>query len=774
MMQSAWSWFNQIRNGWLFVALLVLAGILYDKYGEMMLAPNHYVLSMGFDAIKNYFTTAWHIKYDATRLGYTGMNYPYGEHVLFTDNQPILANTTRFLSSYFPGLADYSIGVVNLFQIFSLFLTVFVLFILFRRLQLPAWYGALAGLILVFLTPQHYRWDAHFGLSHAWIIPSLLIMLHTYEQKTYRRRISLKIGLLAIVAAQLHMYYFGLFFLFLTTYHLVSFLRSPKSARLYKRIVHWMLMVLLPYAVLNFWIKAAHFAADRPANPYGFDTYRGYWEGVLLPYPQWPLYQWIDSHITKIRPYDGEASAYIGIIATLFFVFVILRGFRLFSTTEKTTYGERLNRNYLRNIWWSGVILSVFACGFPHAIKGLEWISELYGPIRQFRSMGRFNWVLFYIFNTVALFWLWHFAAKRQQLWQKALILTLPFCILTYEAITHQKLRPVHVQANCLTKINDSCGNNEWQKAIDPTTYQAIFPLPYYHSGSENLFLDPKYDVLLLTQRIGFQTHLPDMGVNMSRTSIDQMIQSAQLMLEPTDMPHILHDLESDKDILLLTTPQYKDEVSRRFGHITSKSQQVYASDQVILSRLPLDSLRRSIRSVIDLRKSEIRNQSLTSNKWLSTGEGSFFVHRSFDDLKSAKNSLAGTGALEASMSDTTRIYAGPIPVGSYYTSIWIDVTKDMGMTSEMKIYQFNQAGQEIHMMHEACRFHLKTIKDGWALFDIYFEVKNPDTQIDVFLFKKGVHAPVTFDEIQIRSAKADSWYKDDRYLVKNNRWYQD
>ena len=45
----------------------------------------------GGDGFKNYMTTNWHLAHDSSYVHYGGMNYPYGEHVLFTDNQPLFS-----------------------------------------------------------------------------------------------------------------------------------------------------------------------------------------------------------------------------------------------------------------------------------------------------------------------------------------------------------------------------------------------------------------------------------------------------------------------------------------------------------------------------------------------------------------------------------------------------------------------------------------------------------------------------------------------------------
>ncbi len=775
MNQQFWNGKEKFRWFWVFIPTALMTCYLYFRYQPMMQAPDAHLFTLGFDGIKNYFTTAWHLKHDLTSLGYQGMNHPYGEHVLFTDNQPILVNTARWVSTLFPQIKERGIGLVNLFQIFSLVFSVYCFVLLFRRLNLPGWYGALASFLLTLLSPQYLRFDGHFGLSHTWVIPLVLLMLHTYESKTYRRRISFKVGLFITFVSQLHMYYFGLFFLYLSIYHLLSFLRDPSGTPFYKRFVHWALMLLVPFGVLQFWLKASHASPDRSANPYGFHYYKGYWEGIFLPYPEWPLYQWIHQHITPITTIDGEASAYVGAFATVFFVLVVFTGFRVFRAQKSAPYGDRLNRNYLRNIWWAGVILALFACGYPHEIRGLEWMSDYYGPIRQFRSMGRFNWILFPVFNLTAFYWLWYFAETRKQLWQKVLACSIPFCLLAYEAYEMQRREYTPIQNNLLTRADPQSTPLTWQSLVDTSRHQAILPLPYYHFGSENLGLEPKYDLFLLTQRTAYATGVPDMGVNMSRTSLGQTIRQAQLQLEQVEAPRILFDLVSDKSILLFTLPHYESEVYQRSKHLLLKAKSIHRDAHGLLWELPLDSLKQAIRQLIEQEKAVIQSKVNNLGSWKTDG-ARFFRHENYNGLKTVNAPFIGSGAIGALQSDTTTLYTGGMPAGKYILSFWLESTTDQAVNAHIYIQVKNKSGAAPANLLESCKHHIKSIKDGWSLVEIPFDVQAEDgpVEVHIFQYKKGVKLPLVIDECQIRPLGVDVYFNAEHYLSKNNRWYED
>ena len=70
--------------------LLVIALLMAVLFGPVFWHPGRYLFSTIEDGLKNYYTAIWYVHHDAG-WWFTGMNYPFGEHVVFTDNQPLLS-----------------------------------------------------------------------------------------------------------------------------------------------------------------------------------------------------------------------------------------------------------------------------------------------------------------------------------------------------------------------------------------------------------------------------------------------------------------------------------------------------------------------------------------------------------------------------------------------------------------------------------------------------------------------------------------------------------
>jgi hypothetical protein len=795
----------------LLLVLMAVSGLLWVKHSVWITHPNDNYLMLSPDGFKNYMTTAWHVRHDSTLVHYRGMNYPYGEHSLFTDNQPIFSAGLQWWNRNISDIGTETVGIIGISQLISILLGCAFLFLLLRKLHLPVWYAGFVTIGLTFLAPQYHRFDGHFGLSHTFIVTGLLYLLCRYEERKSKRYQSLHIGLWVWFAAQLHFYYLGLALLFLSFYMAFQVANDFTWANAKSRFLHWMVMLILPYAMLNIWIHWADFNPDRSASPYGFTTYIGFWEGIFLPYEEFPLHQWINKNITRIRTVDGETKAYVGVVAFLFMVSLLLgglfrrirnlvmkrpfhishlfEGFQVYPVDWDNFAHHRVQKQYLRGIFTGAFLLLLFSCGFPFAIKGFEWIANLLGPIRQFRGLGRFTWVFFYVINIAVFYSIYHHSQLIVNKWNwmknanqklivgvKFLIVGLPLCVLGYEALTFQKIKKLQLSENTELKANLRVNPDNWLNKVDFSKYQAMLPLPYYHMGSENIWLDIDFNLFIRTQLTAFHTGVPDMGVNMSRTSIGQTTKSVQLTLEPGEIPAIIQDLPDSRPIALMIAPGKWEEVQKKYKHLVSKAKLLHFSDQIRVMELPIDSLLAAIKETqVSIKKEMLSRNLYSAGIWRSTRPQKDFYYQSFDSLTQTDAICRGKGAYKGQMNDSTWIYKSPLPKGTYSISVWCKVNMDMGMTNEMKIIQNRLSdGGEISYKHEGLRFYLKQIIGDWGLFEVPFEVIGEENRVNIFMQKKNVENPFYMDEIVIKPIMTEVYRNEVGWVVRNNFWYKD
>jgi hypothetical protein len=159
---------------------------------------------------------------------------------------------------------------------------------------------------------------------------------------------------------------------------------------------------------------------------------------------------------------------------------------------------------------------------------------------------------------------------------------------------------------------------------------------------------------------------------------------------------------------------------------------------------------------------------------WRSDRPVKFMVHQDYDSLTSPRHIFQGKGAYSGMMNDTTWIWKNHIPPGDYFISLWVYVKDDMGMTHEMKIFENDpKDGREIQFHHEGLRFYLKTIVNGWALFDLHFSVYEPHSDVRIFLQKKDVKVPFSLDEVLIKEAGVNLYKRSPEWVDKNGFWFK-
>ena len=776
--------------------LAVCFGLIWLKHGHWLQSPNDRMLGGSPDGFKNYVTSIWHVSRDSGYVHYEGMNYPFGEHVLFTDNQPIFSAALQWWNRHVSSLEGRVVGVINVFQVISLLLGCAVLFLLFRKLHVPVWYSGLAALGMLFLSPQYSRFDGHFSLSHTWVFPLLLLLLCNYEERYSRRYQSLLIGILVWFAAQLHFYYFGLCSLFLLLYTAWQLIHDPSLRNWRVRLSHLVVMVLLPFALLNVWVHWADYAADRPANPFGFTYYIGEWEGVFLPYESFPLYKWIDENLVQIRRVNGETKAYAGAVVFFFTLWLIGLFFKrlLFWLTKKPAFKRyklfppswdesayhRVHRRWLNGILFAAMTLLIFACGFPFAIKGLEWMVDYFGPLRQFRGLGRFTWAYFYVVNFLAFYVFWNWSARFKGFrggktpWFRWVIALAPMLILLLEARTFQKLTPIGLVDNVEKRDVAAPTPDHWLNKVDFSPYQALLSLPYYHMGSENIWWEFDFAEFIRTQTAALHTGKPDMGVNMSRTSCSQTVTSAQFVLEPGVTPAMLNELPDQRPIAVLVDPPNWEDVRRRYRHLLDKAQPVYDDPQIKIFSLEPDSVRAYVQEHCrSVEQERLSRRLYPQGIWQATQPGTPIATLSYDSLTAAEHVFQGKGAFSGNMRDTTWLWRDHLPKGHYTISFWTYVNRDLGMNHELKIIENNRAdGHEVHFKHEGMRFYLKSIVNDWGLFELNFEVFDEDARLNIFLQKRFANQPFLLDEVLIKRLDTEVYRRLPGWVVRNNFWY--
>jgi hypothetical protein len=595
------------------------------------------------------------------------MNYPYGEHVLFTDNHPILSLTLKSISKLFPFITDYSIGILNFILLCSILITSITLFKVFEKLNIQRSLSVLAAISITILAPQIFRLTGHYSLSYSFCIPlTILLILHFFERdKKWRTLIGLMLN--GTFWLLIHPY-LGLMSLLLPAMSIGAWVITNSMNRKFNthkivRSAFGIILLILPVFALKLYVQATDNHIGRTKDPYGYFEFYADFDTILLPH-HGPLKRWIDSILPSFTQ-SWEGWAYIGIIGNLFLFLLVLS---LFHKKLRLFFKNTLPRKNMHFILLASVFLLLFAFGFPFRF-GLENYLSHFGSLKQFRAIGRFAWPFYFTLSISGIICLEKFTdlISKTKVVNYVLFAIVPL-IISVEGISYHLDISKNIQdlENPFSKQSALIEfiNNE----IDVLNYQAILPLPYYHYGSENIELKPKPIIEKFSMILSYHAELPLMSNSLGRTSIPETKNLIQLMAGnsyPKDLPS---DLINQLPILII---QSNEVLNKQEKDILAKAQFIGNTDGISFYSIePSKLLSHSAITIPD----SLQVYTEIGFKCINI-EDSAYTH--FKDYESEKSQIAllGNGSKtlkKCSSNEIHRCQTSRLKELDYKISLWI------------------------------------------------------------------------------------------------------
>lgn len=751
----------------LFLLVSLLIGIRFSDFFDL---SGTKVIEPYGDGFKSYATVEYHARHDSSYSHYSGMNYPFGEHVIPADTQPFISNALKLISTYIVDVTPWTKLLIHLSMLISLALCAWFLYLILEKLDLPPWWSILSAIGISFLSPQIHRMGSHYGLGHAAVLPAIMYLLMRLDESKHWK-FSAWIALVTTIFSLIHFYYFAIITFTVSFYFLFGFLRKPTWKRLFRYAVHYGLQIVLPLFFFFWWMYAGDTVTDRTNHPWGFFHYRSIWEGIFTSLTQ-PHFQWIDEHWIKIQESDFEGKAYIGLVAGMAFLVLGIRWVTgRFKKPMVRTGGEY--QPFLNKIYWSAIVLLLFSFGLPFAIPGLEVLLEYTGPLKQFRSVGRFNWLFFYAINLIAFAELGGWMVKEK--W-RLFIGVLAIGLLLFEAWQFNikkdlRLDPIR-ELEAGQRYTDIPGVNYEE-------FQAILPIPYYNIGSDNIWYAGSGSTVPRSLILGMQTGLPSTGAMLTRTSLSQTLKQVELIAEPYRLPSILADFNNNKPLLLIVSNYEYEQQIERYAHLLDGVQLLHETEAYRLYRHPLAAFEariaereRKIRYTL-----EVDTLSLHPHgDFFSLLEDEYYLYQSYDSLSATKKYLGG-GAYQTDFKAENVVFEAQlskqVPEGWYTFSVWMYLNEDLYPRTWVKFEELEKNGESLQSAHFSAGNIIKAWDSGWGLLEFLFIPKKADTSIRVSFSNEALAGkPLYLDEMLIRYQISDLYRKTGEGVWYNNRWY--
>ncbi len=750
--------------------------VVFFFYGKIILAPNDHMFCNSGDGIKNYFTYAYHIKHDSAYTNFEGMNYPYGENYLFTDCQPILANTFKFLSSKVPFFKTHSIGLLNLLMILSILFTFIIIYLLLVELKLNKWISIFFSISISLLAPQLFRLSGHLALSYSTAIPlSWLIILKCVQNP--RRSFFVLLFINNLFWMLIHAYLGIIISSYLLSILLVKILSDNKKKDFLSDYIWLGIVIITPIVLFYFYTVVTDTHVGRTNNPSGFFLYNAELDDVFIPHgkPFRPLLDKLTGGIIKL---EWEAGGYVGMVNSLFFlVLLFITGISFFKKSTRTLLKNIFNNRFLNISLIAAFIVLLFALAIP--FKQFPRLLELLPVFKQFRATGRFVWPFYFAFTAFAAYVFQEKIILKFNDKKRRIVGIVFLFLITGISCTEAYHYHIHVSES-ITKtpnlFNTELLPEDFRKAIDsinPNDYQAIISFPFYYLGSESYSRPVNDEAVRNSLVFSYHTGIPNVCTILARTSIEESKRIIQILSPNYYKKEIINDFSSTKPFLIIKTG---NRFTQYESAIIEKGKKIYKNYEFELLQIRIEDLFSDDSKKLIEDFQEKLPDLFTQESYYVSNPGSILYYDSFENSKSTI-SFRGQGCFKSVKKGKNTFAEFPPNTfeqeKEYDISLWMYNGEPDALNLWFRVIV--EEYDEINNKWYSTTFfpeHAEVICENWSLVEGVFSIQ--DSKNWVYIVSKGKEnskASLHVDDIVIKEKNIDMYKidKEDSTLFFNN-----
>lgn len=758
-----------------FVALLLVGWF----YGDALLHPNKYLFGKAGDGIKNYYNPCYYMKHD-TGVRTTAFTYPYGEVALFTDSHFSMVYLLNLIDDHVAEINQYTVGFINLAMMLSSVLCALFLFLIFRFFKLPDWYALIFALIIAFLSPQLERLTAHFSLAWSFFIPMIWYFLLRLQEWKRPLLWWLMLVFSVLFFGFLHPYYLPAGMFFMLAFAGVYFLQEILSLNQhYKQIISVLTAAILPFIVFSIFIAINDPVTDRHEAPYGMFAYNTKFEGAFMPNGG-PLFNFLNRIFVITPTKDFEGHAYIGIIGILALIFTALR--LIWNLIKKRWSFKRLFVNQTLGI---SVIASglLFYLATGSLFRHFEFLLELIPRLRQFRSLGRFAWVLYYCFGVYAAYLLYLcYRSLSIRGWRPVgLVLLLGLGGgWALESFLHANYFIGQATKNQYTNDVFFKDQNFFTKALATTNYkpedfQALIGFPYINNGTEKLYIYRHGNAPLDMMKCAYETGIPLATFHSPRTSIKQGTQLAQLVSSPFIKKEILSDF-NDKPLLLIES---SGDIWHDGRRLLDKAEKIYDIEGIKLYKADLSIFQTNHQQVTEQFNKTKHSFIKHKNFWTSKPTNAVTLIRY--PVSDSTINFRSKGIYQSGESQEQVVFENQIDFDGMAEfieiSAWLYMDKQQSSLPVLQYEEFDNDGNVVQFQAYSSKQNTE-VMTNFARATLYLKPKNASNRVRITIKTENNSTKnIGFADVLIRPSNLDVFFDikaDSTFVFNNYNIYQE
>lgn len=743
------------------LTFLISFSILFFFYHEVILSPNDYLFSAAGDGSKNYYAFLYHAQIDSSFWNFEGMNYPFGENIVYADAHPLFS----WLIGLF-GLGDYGVGILNMAMLLSFPLCSVILFLLFRHYKLSISWSIAAAIAMTLMAPQIYRITGHFAMSYLFAIPLMWYFLikSSHSKRSWVWSIITCLYLLGFFFT--HPYLGLIMAFFAGVYWVVRMVVERKEKGRWLKIAGTIgLQVFLPLVLFQLLILMNDTHLDRPNNPAGFFFYHGNWKSFLVAHDG-PLNSVIQFFGIKLAKW--ESWNYIGLSTMIFGAVAIFWAWK----KKKQLYFKQILGSELFSFFIAAYLILLFSFCFPFKFEFMHWFVDLFGPLKQFRVLGRFGWIFFYVGVVFTIVLLSRIKDRSEKPLRFELLFYAGIVFYLIEAYpVHNRLKEVvSTQKNEFRSEFLSEAQQEVIDHIESEQYDAILFLPFQHMSSENIMILGKEGALHDACVLSYHTKTPLLNSLTSRMSLSESEQFNNFFSPEFVDKELCTSIGYDKKICLVKNNEALN---------INELRMLWASDKILENEeykvFDFQLNQWNDPTYYEAVIAEKDSARFKKNGWSSVEKNPWFAYESFDTFEAVKI-LGGSGALQGEKESITVIYsmdAEGVSPGTYLASFWFYYPIDRpDITAYAELLYADDEASSWESGYDI--FASNHIVNGWCHVSLEFRIKQNTKTVNILLTGNGSRKPYIVDELLIRPANGPNLFREinyqgERYLNYNN-----
>lgn len=747
----------------LYNLLLIIVASVVTVYtlSYMVTKPSTALVTMGGDGIKNYFTYLYQAA-NGSGLQFDGMNYPYGEHLVYTDAQPLLSVPLSYINKVVPLSYNTLLAILHIALAISFFLAIVFTYKILTHFKVHPLFAIATSTLIVLMSPQIFRVYGHFGLGYQSMIP----MLFYWNIKYYHtRKVSYAILLLlfGIACALLHPYCAALFFIWLLLYAFGYLLIEKRDWK--NKIYHASPIVLAALGIVAF-VKILMLVTDtkvgRTEYPYGTLSDCTVAEDIFTSNSS-PIWQGLEQLGLFTNVTRGEGLAYLGVVGI---VAVLIAIITIILKTIKKKKAFAVSQEYGFSPIWLFVALGTFllAQGVPFVWR-MEWLLDYVSTFRQFRTLGRFAMLFYYIASVYSVILLYALFIKFEALNKKKLaytIICIPTLLWTVEAngyVISSRKAISEAMYNYMFVFE----YYDWKKLmsyqwVDADEFQGIVLLPYVHLGSEKIWLnDENIWVYTFGVSNSLQLKRPLVNVHMSRTPWQETFAQVKTIAGPLVKKPTLDLLPNDKPLLLIHL--HADELDPDSRYLLDMADHINRFEQIDAYVLAPDKLKKYEKKYRDSIRFVAKNIT-AADTCIGCRDYSYIIDHLDEDEGS---SIFGAGARQQVAQESTEIKTYALkPLADtvlYEFSFWSLVNDFDYSTPTFYVETLDSSGNSTSLNMVKAALSVDNEQGGsWLRANKYFNVPKHTYKLKVTIPEVYLDKFLALDEIVFRPANSTTY----------------